>query len=105
MENPKIDGTLSKPRSEAPDLYRVIPLCCAVLLFLMVQALRLGAMDLARFLPPPTWNDQDGTVQNAFPKRMQELMEDLVDAFLYLGPQDLRLWEKAPVTLFWMRTT
>jgi len=26
-------------------------------------------------------------------------MEDLVDAFLYLGPQDLRLWEKIPADI------
>ena len=54
----------------------------------------LGALDLGRFLPPPTRIDQDCNVHHEFSKTLQKPMEDLVDAFLYLGPQDLRLREK-----------
>ena len=34
-----------------------------------------------------------------FPKALQKPMEELVDAFLYLGPQDLRLSEKIPADI------
>jgi hypothetical protein len=59
----------------------------------------LGALDLSQFLPPPTRIDQDCNVHHAFPKVLQKPMEDLVDAFLYLGPQDLRLREKIPADI------
>jgi hypothetical protein len=35
MKNSTVGGTGSKPQFESPDLYRVIRLCCAVLLFLI----------------------------------------------------------------------
>ncbi len=38
-------------------------------------------------------------MHNEFPKNLQKPMEDLVDAFLYLGPQDLRLREKLPADI------
>jgi hypothetical protein len=56
----------------------------------------LGALDLGQFFPPPTMMDRDCNMHHEFPKRLQKPMGDLVDAFLYLGPQDLRLWEKTP---------
>lgn len=59
----------------------------------------LGAMDLSHFLPPPTRIDQDCNVHHEFPKALQKPMEDLVDALLYLGPQDLRLREKIPADI------
>lgn len=59
----------------------------------------LGALDLAHFLPPPTRIDQDCVVQHEFPKVLQGPMERFVDAFLYLGPQDLRLNEKLPADI------
>jgi hypothetical protein len=59
----------------------------------------LGAMDLNHFLPPGTRIDQDCNVHHEFPKALQKPMEDLVDAFLYLGPQDLRLSEKIPADI------
>ncbi len=59
----------------------------------------LGALDLSHFLPPPTRIDQDCNVHHGFPKVLQKPMEDLVDAFLYLGPQDLRLREKIPADI------
>ncbi len=60
----------------------------------------LGALDLTHFLPPPTRiNKDDCTVHNEFSKVLQKPVEDLVDAFLYLGPQDLRLREKIPADI------
>jgi hypothetical protein len=59
----------------------------------------LGALDLSHFLPPPTRITEDCTVHNEFPKHLQKPMEDLVDAFLYLGPPDLRLREKIPADI------
>jgi hypothetical protein len=60
----------------------------------------LGALGLGHFLPPPTMiNKDDCSVHNDFPKNLQKPMEDLVDAFLYLGPQDLRLWEQMPADI------
>jgi len=59
----------------------------------------LGAMDLSYFLPPPTRIDQDCNVHHEFPRTLQKPMEELVDAFLYLGPQDLRLREKIPADI------
>jgi hypothetical protein len=38
-------------------------------------------------------------VHRDFPKNLQKKMEDLVDAFLYLGPQDLRLREQMPADI------
>jgi hypothetical protein len=60
----------------------------------------LGALDLSHFLPPGTRiNKDDCSVHNDFPRSLQRPMEDLVDAFLYLGPQDLRLWEQFPADI------
>jgi hypothetical protein len=60
----------------------------------------LGALNLDHFLPPPTLiNKDECSVHNEFPKSLQKPMEDLVDAFLYLGPQDLRLREKIPADI------
>ena len=57
----------------------------------------LGALDLSRFPPPMiTIREDDCTVHREFPKMLQKPMEDSVDAFLYLGPRDLRLREKLP---------
>jgi hypothetical protein len=56
----------------------------------------LGALDLAHFIPPGTMIDQDCNVHRGFPKALQKPMEEYVDAFLYLGPPDLRLREKIP---------
>ena len=38
----------------------------------------------------------DCKVQNGFPPELQKPVEDVVDAFLYLGPRDLRLSEPTP---------
>src|SRR6266496_860360 len=59
----------------------------------------LGALDLGHFIPPGTRIDQDCNVHRDFPKTLQKPMEELVDGFLYLGPQDLRLREKIPADI------
>jgi hypothetical protein len=59
----------------------------------------LGALDLGHFLPALTMIDEDCNVHNHFPKNLQRPMADLVDAFLYLGPQDLRLLEQMPADI------
>jgi hypothetical protein len=60
----------------------------------------LGALDLGHFLPPPTRIDEeDCQVHTEFPMMLQKPVEDLIDAFLYLGPQDLRLREKIPADI------
>jgi hypothetical protein len=59
----------------------------------------LGGLDLSHFIPPGIRIDQDCNVHHDFPKALQKPMEELVDAFLYLGPQDLRLREKIPADI------
>jgi hypothetical protein len=59
----------------------------------------LGALDLGRFFPPTVWTDDDCNVHNEFPKNEQKPMAILLDAFLYLGPQDLRLTEPVPADI------
>jgi hypothetical protein len=59
----------------------------------------LGALDLTHFFPPPIMIDKDCNLHNEFPKEQQKPMEELVDAFLYLGPQDLRLREQLPADI------
>lgn len=59
----------------------------------------LGALDLSHFLPPPTMIDMNCKVHHEFPKELQKPMADLVDAFLYLGPQSLSLAEKTPADI------
>src|SRR5205807_797877 len=56
----------------------------------------LGALELDHFLPPGERIDQDCNVHHEFPKALQKPMEEFVDGFLYLGPQDLTLREKLP---------
>jgi hypothetical protein len=56
----------------------------------------LGALDLGHFFPPLIMIDQDCKLSNGFPKPQQRPMEELVDAFLYLGPPDLSLREPTP---------
>lgn len=60
----------------------------------------LGALDLGHFFPPPTTiHEEDCSVHRDFPKRLQKPMADLVDAFLYLGPQELGLKEQIPADI------
>jgi len=59
----------------------------------------LGALDLSEFLPPGLSIDSDCNVRIVISKSMQRPMEDFVDAFLYFGPQDLRLKEQMPADI------
>ena len=59
----------------------------------------LGAMDLSHFYPAPLRLGKDCKVRNEFPESLQKPIADLVDAFLYLGPQNLRLEEKMPADI------
>jgi hypothetical protein len=59
----------------------------------------LGALELAHFLSAPFQIDKECNVHNEFPKEAQKPMENLVDSFLYLGPQDLRLSEQIPADI------
>jgi len=54
---------------------------------------------LSDIFPPPINVDRDCKVQIAFPPEMQKPMENLVDAFLYLGPQEFRLNEPMPADI------
>ena len=59
----------------------------------------LGALDLTHFFPPPVMFDDDCKVTTEFPKEVQKPVEELVDAFLYLGPTDLQLREQMPADI------
>jgi hypothetical protein len=59
----------------------------------------LGALDSAHFFPAPLRIDKECNIQNELPKELQKPMESLVEAFLYLGPQDLRLGEQIPADI------
>jgi hypothetical protein len=59
----------------------------------------MGKLDLSKFLPPPTIVDQDCKAYTDFPAPLRKPVEELFDAVLYLGPEDLRLWEKIPADI------
>jgi hypothetical protein len=62
----------------------------------IVKGASLGRLDLKAFLPPPTIIDQDCKPHADFTGPLRKPVEELFDAVLYLGPQDLRLREKIP---------
>jgi hypothetical protein len=64
-----------------------------------VKGASLGKLDLKSFLPPPTIIDQDCNPHTDFTGPLRKPVEELFDAVLYLGPQDLRLWEKVPADI------
>ena len=64
-----------------------------------IKATWLGRLDLSKFLPPPTIVDQDCNAHTDLPAPLRKPVEELFDAVLYLGPQDLRLWEKVPADI------
>jgi hypothetical protein len=57
----------------------------------------LGALDFGHVFPMPFKLDRDCKVHYDFPQ--EKPMADLVDAFLYLGPQHLRLVEPMPADI------
>ena len=64
-----------------------------------VKATSMGKLGLKSFLPPPYIMDQDCNPHNDFTGPLRKPVEELFDAVLYLGPQDLRLWEKIPADI------
>jgi hypothetical protein len=59
----------------------------------------LGALEWTQFYGWFLRFDEDCNVHYYVSEEFQKPMEDLVDAFLYLGPQDLRLLEKIPADI------
>ena len=60
----------------------------------------LGALDLWHFYPKQVSIGKDCDVHEVeLPQSMQKPMEDLFDAFVYFGPQDLRLKEQVPADI------
>ncbi len=60
---------------------------------------RLGSLGLGSFLPTPLTTDQDCNVVDAFAGKSSKPVSDLLDAFLYLGPQSLQLREPIPADI------
>lgn len=58
----------------------------------------LGGLPLSDFVTPPV-SVRDCKVTTDFPPDLRRPMETLVDAFLYLGPQDLTLLEPIPAEI------
>jgi hypothetical protein len=63
----------------------------------------LSALSLSDIFPPGIWFDRDCKVQTGFlpkmQKQVQKPLEHFIDAFLYLGPRDLMLWEQIPANI------
>jgi hypothetical protein len=59
----------------------------------------LGALQLSDFLPPGSMIDKDCNYHHEFPPAMRKPIENFVDGFLYLGPQDLMRREKLPADI------
>lgn len=64
-----------------------------------VKGTSMGKLGLKSFLPPPYIMDQDCNPHADFTGPLRKPVEELFDAVLYLGPQDLRLWEKIPADI------
>jgi hypothetical protein len=59
----------------------------------------LGALQVSEFLPPGSMIDKDCNYYHEFPPAMRKPIENFVDGFLYLGPQDLMRREKLPADI------
>jgi hypothetical protein len=59
----------------------------------------LGALDLSHLVPALTLIDKDCNVHHELPKELQQPIEKLVDAVLYLGPPELLLKEPMPADI------
>lgn len=55
---------------------------------------RLGTLDMTHFYPAPMRMDETCHVHTGFPENLQRPMENIVDAFLYLGPGDSMVTEQ-----------
>lgn len=60
---------------------------------------QLGSLGLNAFLPTPITTDGDCNVVNEFEGQSRKPVADLIDAFLYLGPQNLQLREPVPADI------
>jgi hypothetical protein len=56
-------------------------------------------MYVDHFFSPGIRIDKDCNAFSELPKSLQKPMPDLVDAFLYLGPQNLGLYEQLPADI------
>jgi hypothetical protein len=56
----------------------------------------LGALGVSHFVPPSLMIDRDCNIRRDSPEEQHEPMARSVDAFLYVGPQNLRLNEVIP---------
>lgn len=61
------------------------------------QRTSLGSLKLDSFLPTPISTDDQCNVTDPFKAKPNQGVSDLIDAFLYLGPQTLHLKEGYPV--------
>ena len=68
-------------------------------LLLKVKGSQLGALSLGSFLPTPLTTDKDCNVVDAVTGNSAKQVSDLLDAFLYLGPQTLQLSEPVPADI------
>lgn len=60
----------------------------------------LGAIRLSHFTPPPyLMNNKDCVATSGFPEGEDRRLEEVVDAFLYLGPPSLALREPLPADI------
>lgn len=59
----------------------------------------LGRLTLDSFIPSPITTDQDCNVIDAFTGNSSKTVTNQIDAFLYLGPQKLRLTEPLPADI------
>ena len=59
----------------------------------------LGSLTLDSFLPTPISTDEQCNVIDPFKAKPGLVVADLIDAFLYLGPQTLRLREALPADI------
>lgn len=64
----------------------------------------MGSLKLGSFLPTPLTTDWDCNVVDAFSGKSNKRVSDLLDAFVYLGPQNLLLREPIPADIALDRT-
>jgi hypothetical protein len=64
-----------------------------------IKNTRIADLGLDSFFPPPVRIDQDCNAKNEFPKELQKPMGEMVDAILYLGPENFKLKEQMPADI------
>jgi hypothetical protein len=83
----------------SPDLSKTLFAGWPIPALARVKGTSVGKLDLKKFLPPPYIMDQDCNPHTDFTGPLRKPVEELFDAILYLGPQDLRLSEKVPADI------